>query len=127
MPAKAKYPSPPEQLTALAIEAKLSGKPFDEFWDAAVPPLVKVPQKENGEVVGFKLDEFGEPVEQPSVRLPRVDDVEIPEGSIRWPRDTFDRNCWHRATLDCREEWRRVFEGLDAQPHERAIAFLSNR
>lgn len=126
MPAKAKYPSPSEQLRALAAEAKREGKPFDDFWNAAVPPLVKVPKKVNGVVVGYKLDEFGEPVEQPSVRLPRVDDEEIPEGAIRWPRDTFDRNCWHRATLDCREDWRRVYDGLDARPLDRAIALLSD-
>jgi hypothetical protein len=126
VPAKAKYPSPPAQLRTLAEEARAAGKTFEEFWDAAVPPLVKVPQKVNGEVVGFKLGDDGEPIEQPATRLPRVDDEEIAEGAIRWPRDTFDRNCWHRAILSGREDWRCVYEGLDARGVDRSMSILAD-
>lgn len=127
MPAKAKYPSPIEQLRTLAEEARAEGKSFEEFWDAAVPPLVKVPLKVKGEFVGWKLDDLGDPVEQPKTRLPRVDDEEIEPGAIRWPRDTFDRNCWHRAILSGREDWRRTYEGMDARRVDRAVSFLSSR
>ena len=126
MPAKAKHPSPLEQLRRLAECARAEGKSFDEFWDAAVPPLVKVPQKIDGEFVGWKLDDLGDPVEQPETRLPRVDDEEIEPGAIRWPRDTFDRNCWHRAILSGKEDWRRVFEGLDVRPLDRSMSILAD-
>lgn len=126
MPAKAKYPSPIEQLRTLAEEARAEGKSFKEFWDAAVPPLVKVPLKEKGQIVGWKLDELGDPVEQPKTRLPRVDDVEIAEGAIRWPRDTFDRNCWHRAILSGEEVWRRSYEAMDARPVDRSMSVLAD-
>lgn len=125
MPAKAKYPSPIEQLRQLAEAARVEGKTFQEFWEAAVPPLVRVPLKSGGKIVGWKTDELGDPVEQPKTRLPRVDDDEVPPGSIRWPRDTFDRNCWHRAILSGAEDWRRSFEAIDASAADRSMSVLA--
>jgi hypothetical protein len=124
MPATQKYPSPPEQLRRLAEEARAEGKPFDEFWAAAIPPLVGVPIKVKGEIVAWKEEDDGSPLQRPATKLPRVDDEEIPPGAIRWPSDTFDRNCWYRAILDMEDHWRRLYEGLDA-PVDHAVSFLA--
>lgn len=126
MPARQKYPSPPEQLLELAKRAKLEGKTFDEFWEAAMPPLVKVPIKEKGEVVGWKTEDDGSPMERPARRLPRVDDEDPPEGAVLWPGDTFDRNCWYRAIVWGKDSWKRTYEGLQSS-QEAALGLLAER
>ncbi len=113
MPAAQKYPSPPEQLQALARKAKAAGKTFDEFWEAAMPPMVKVPIKEKGEVIGWKKEDDGTDMERPARRLPRVDDENPPEDAVLWPGDTFDRNCWYRAIIWGKDDWRRSWEKID--------------
>lgn len=113
MPAAQKYPSPPEQLHKLAAQAKREGKTFEEFWEAAMPPLVKVPIKVKGEIVGWKKEDDGTDMERPERRLPRVDDEDPPAGAVLWPGDTFDRNCWYRAIIWGKENWREAWEQID--------------
>lgn len=78
-----------------------------------MPPLVKVPIKEKGEIVGWKMEDDGTPMERPSRRLPRVDDENPPTGAVLWPGDTFDRNCWYRATIWAKDRWRDAWERID--------------
>jgi hypothetical protein len=124
MPAAQKYPSPPEQLHELAAKAKAEGKSFDEFWDAAMPPLVKVPIKEKGQIVGYKTEDDGSWMERPARRLPRVADPDPPEDAVLWPGDTADRNNWYHAIVWGKESWRRVYEGLPALRGESAVSLL---
>ncbi|MGH2939457.1 MAG: hypothetical protein ACRDPE_15220 [Solirubrobacterales bacterium] len=126
MPAQQKHPSPPEQLRALAEKAKAEGKSFDEFWDAAMPPLVPVPIKEKGEIVGWKTEDDGSPMERPERRLPRVNDPEPPADAVLWPDDTFDRNNWFKAIVWGKDGWRRTYEGL-SRSSDRALAMLARR
>lgn len=123
MPAAQKYPSPPEQLQRLARKAKAEGKSFDEFWDAAMPPLVKVPIKEKGEIVGWKEEDDGTPMMRPERRLPRVDDEDPPPDAVLWPGDTFDRNNWYRAIIWGKDSWRRAYEEIPT-PSESALSLL---
>lgn len=124
MPAAQKYPSPPEQLVTLASQAKAEGKTFDEFWDAAMPPLVKVPIKVKGEVVGYKTEDDGSWTERPARRLPRVADPDPPEGAVLWPGDTADRNNWYHALMWGKESWRCVYEGMPSTSRESALTLL---
>lgn len=124
MPAQQKYPSPPEQLRDLATRARAKGQTFEEFWSAAMPALVKVPRKVKGEIVGWKTEDDGTPMERPERRLPRVNDSDPPADAVLWPDDTYDRNNWFKAIVWGKDSWQQMYEGLPA-PAAGAFAVLA--
>lgn len=99
MAARAKYPAPHEQLSALAREARLAGISFDEFWEEAIRPG------------------------QSPVTWQTPEDLR-PYGAVIWPRDTTDRNISIAATLGAREGWKRAYDRLPPHKGEKALARL---
>lgn len=99
MAAAARYPSPPEQMVALALQAREQGVPFEEWWETAVRPK--------------------RPPVKTSTPLP-----ERPAGCVLWPSDSAARNEWRAATDGVRDHWGRAYDGLPQTPAEKALMTL---
>jgi len=80
--------------------AMLDGTPFEEFWRRAVRP-------------GCPPVTWGTPIEK------------RPAGCVVWPRDTDDRKLYRDVTEDCKDGWRRAYEGVAPTPGEHALLRLA--
>jgi hypothetical protein len=94
-----KYEPAHRQLRVLLARARTEGLTFDEAWDRAVRP-------------GLKLVTTKDPED------------ERPDGAVVWPADTRDRQLIRTACLENREGWRRGYYREPATPAERALKQL---
>jgi hypothetical protein len=90
--ARQQYPSVPEQLFGLALQARSEGLSFDEFWTLAVRPGL------------------------PPVTW-KTPDALVPAGAIRWPNDSWDRTVAQDVHADpgVVEGWRCAYERREAR------------
>lgn len=100
MPARQRYAAPHEQVFALAVEARREGRDFENFWDRALRPALKLVTTE-------------------SVRTEAV-----PPGAVVWPKDSTDRANAIAATKAAKEYWQRAYEKRPPTRGEEAFSQL---
>lgn len=122
MPAHARYPSPLEQLSDLAVDAKFRGLTFEEFWTESLRPRVCKRCERSTIQITCPDEECGGQTVGPAPVT--VTGAERPPRVVRWPTDTKDRRTWLYAVDQSKDGWRRAYEGEDAPRREVALKRL---
>jgi hypothetical protein len=99
MAAPAKYPTVPDQMRALAREARARHWPFELFWTTALRPG-------KGPITV------------------RSDPATRPAGCLLWPTDAVDRRAWRTALMDAKDVWQAAYEGLEVDSRVSAFGRL---
>lgn len=138
MPAPARYAYVPDQLRELALDAKLRGLSFEEWWHEALPVrLCRVCKTETlmpscPNVIGF--EEHGDGMRTPIECGARTKGPKAPTFSNRgaaaataviWPTDANERRAWLGGVDSGREGWRDAYEGRPAERRHKALARIA--
>lgn len=134
MPAPAIYAYVPDQLRELALDAKVRGLTFEEWWHEALP--VRVCKLCGAEtllahcpvVLACRLDDR-QPVEcgggtKGAAPPTFANRREAGPRQVIWPTDATERKAWLAGVDSGREGWRDAYEGKPAQERHRALSKL---